>query len=288
MAELDLDLVRCFLTVAERRSFTAAGATLGRTQSAISMRIQKLEEALGERLLTRTSRTVALTARGDAFSPYAKRLLALNDETFTAFTDEAAPTALRIGVVEYLAPDRLPRLLADLRDRLPPDALSVRLGLSRDLLAAFDAGALDVVVAQQDDGRPGHLPLFAEPLLWTCAKTAAPTLGAPNLPLCLMPAPYAYRAAALDSLAKLGASWRAAAVATSIHGLQAAVQGGLGCAVLGRSSIRAGMMDLTHAAGWPRPQALAIAAYGATDRNRAALGPFFDALRSAALFADPA
>ena len=63
--DLDLDLLRGFVTVAERGGFTAAGVALGLTQSAISLKVKRLEEILGKRVLERGGRAVALTREGE-------------------------------------------------------------------------------------------------------------------------------------------------------------------------------------------------------------------------------
>jgi DNA-binding transcriptional LysR family regulator len=80
LANLDLDLVRTFATIANLGSFTRAASRLGRQQSTISLQVQRLEETLGLKLLTRTPRSVALTSDGESFLQSARRILDLNDE----------------------------------------------------------------------------------------------------------------------------------------------------------------------------------------------------------------
>ena len=78
--DLDLDLLRGFVTVAERGGFTAAGIALGLTQSAISLKVKRLEDIIGRRVLDRGGRGVTLTREGETLLAYARRMLALNDE----------------------------------------------------------------------------------------------------------------------------------------------------------------------------------------------------------------
>ncbi|HQR90726.1 MAG TPA: LysR family transcriptional regulator, partial [Caulobacter sp.] len=80
LTNLDLDLVRTFLVVCEQKSFTRAGGRLGRSQSAISLQVRRLEDQLGQSLLSRDPRHVVLTEHGEAFLPQARRLLRLNDD----------------------------------------------------------------------------------------------------------------------------------------------------------------------------------------------------------------
>lgn len=83
--DLDLEVLRSFVTAAELGGFTAAGARLGRTQAAISIQIKKLEEKLGRQVFERKGRALALTRDGESLLGYARRLLALNNETVQFF-----------------------------------------------------------------------------------------------------------------------------------------------------------------------------------------------------------
>ena len=82
--DLDPDLLKAFLAVAEHRSFTRAAAALNRTQSAISVQVRRLEERLGAKLFHRDRAGVAPTAAGDELRAYAERILALNAEAIGA------------------------------------------------------------------------------------------------------------------------------------------------------------------------------------------------------------
>jgi hypothetical protein len=87
--DLDIDLLRCFATVAGHGGFTAAGTALGLTQSAVSLKIKRLEDVVRRRVFDRTSRRLSLTPDGETLLVYANRLLALNDE---AICGSASPT----------------------------------------------------------------------------------------------------------------------------------------------------------------------------------------------------
>jgi len=108
---LDLDLVRTFVTVAETGSFTRTGERLGRTQSAISLQVRRLEESLGGRLLVRDPRRVSLTEAGEAFLPKARRLLRVNDEIIAEVTGEDLEGEVRLGAPEDFATVHLPEIL---------------------------------------------------------------------------------------------------------------------------------------------------------------------------------
>ena len=87
---LDTDLLRAFVLIAEGHSFTQAAARVGRTQSAVSMQVKRLEEVLGQPVLSRSKGgSVELTPHGQYLLTRARQILALNDEVLTTFRDAA-------------------------------------------------------------------------------------------------------------------------------------------------------------------------------------------------------
>jgi DNA-binding transcriptional LysR family regulator len=102
-ADLDPDLLKAFLAVAEQRSFTRAADMLNRTQSAVSVQIRRLEQQLGTKLLHRSSAGAAPTAAGEELRSYARRILALNAEAFGALRARKVETVVRLGVMDVTA-----------------------------------------------------------------------------------------------------------------------------------------------------------------------------------------
>lgn len=156
---------------------------------------------------------------------------------------------------------RLPLMLAAFRRQSVRVHLRVRLGLSRALLDALDAGELDVAIAKAEARRKGGKRLWREQMLWVgpeVGESARPT----PVPLLLLQAPCSYRTAALEALARKRIPWDEVLTTTSIHGVQDGVRSGLGYAVLGRSAVQPGMQVLRTADGWPVLPALDLAAYG--------------------------
>ena len=198
MRDLDIDLIRCFVAVSDAQSFTGAAKRLCRSQSAVSTRVQRLEELLGAELFFRNSRQVRLTAAGEQFLNYAIGLLRLNDEAVGMLGRGNLEGRLRLGIVEYLVPHRLPELLTRIRRLLPKVELSVKVALSEALLHAFDVGELDVVLVKEQETR-GSSQLFREEKLHWVANQhlASPP---PLVHLCLLPAPCAFRTAAIAAL----------------------------------------------------------------------------------------
>jgi DNA-binding transcriptional LysR family regulator len=100
--ELDLRLVRYFTAVAEELHFGHAAARLYVSQPALSRQIRKLEDQLGEPLLLRDSRHVALTPRGQRFYEDGRRLLAIAD----SMQQQSEPGAVRIAHIFELSTSR--------------------------------------------------------------------------------------------------------------------------------------------------------------------------------------
>jgi DNA-binding transcriptional LysR family regulator len=258
--DLDLDLVRCFVAVAQANSFTQAARTVHRSQSAVSTRVLRLEETLGTRLFDRNSRSVLLTSDGERFLGYALRMLQLNDAAVGELMNGQLSGTLSLGIVEYLAPHRLPVLLAKAKRQMPRLELSVRLGLSDELLSRFDEGQLDVVLVKHQDDRAGGRSLLTEKLVWVQGEQSAHT--SEDVPLCLLPSPCAFRSAAIDALTQLRRPWHEAITASSILGVQACVIAGLGVTALGESSVVKGMSRIPPGEQWPALPDLQISVYG--------------------------
>ncbi|RUU10774.1 LysR family transcriptional regulator, partial [Mesorhizobium sp. M7A.T.Ca.TU.009.01.3.2] len=85
-APLDLNLLKTFVAVVESGSLSNAAPRVGRSQSAVSMQMQRLEEMVGNQLLVRGPRTVTPNAVGEDFLIYARRLLKLSDEAWASVT----------------------------------------------------------------------------------------------------------------------------------------------------------------------------------------------------------
>jgi len=147
--ELDLRLLRHFVAVAEELHFTRAAARLYVAQQALSRDIGRLEQQLGVRLFTRTTRRVALTAEGERLLIRARELLALHDQTLQELRGPDEPRPL---LVDLLAEGHTPtRVLHGARQRVPHVELVGRfhggLGAALHLLLG---GGLDVAFGRSE------------------------------------------------------------------------------------------------------------------------------------------
>ena len=226
---LDPDLLRTFTLIAEEASFTRAAQRVGRTQSAVSMQIQRLEGLLGERLITRSKGgAVHLTPHGQHLLNRARALLALNDEIWASFRAPTLRGTVRLGTPDDYALAFLPGVLRRFAEHHPGIEVEVLCAPSEDLIARLKAGELDLTVCSEGHEPVGWpaLPLWYGPLVWITSRRYAPHRQDP-LPLALAKQGCAWGRAALASLDRAGRAHRVAYYSASQLGTHAPVLAGL-------------------------------------------------------------
>lgn len=248
---LESDLLRTFVAVAESGNFTKAGEAVGRTQSAISMQIKKLEDILGETLFERGSRGVNMTNHGVRLLDNARRIVTLLDDTAAAIRLPALDGSVRIGISEEYINSTLPKALGAFAAVHPGVEVTVQQGVSMSNLAALDAGEIDIAIVFEPGGPTRNEVLMLDPTVWVTSDQHQAHLRHP-LPI----ATYTYLKngwcdeLALKSLIKRNRESRVAYVSRTSSGLIAAVTSGLAIAPLTRSSIPAGCRELTADDGY--------------------------------------
>lgn len=248
--DLEIDLLRAFVAVAETGSFTAAADVVGRSQSAVSQKVLRLEEILQTRVFERSSRSLGLTRDGERLLVAARQMLELNDTVIRSLREPPASGTLRLGISEDFVPKELPKLLARFSRLHPGVQVELMTGLSCELLAAYDDGRLDAVIAKKDGTAQRGRVIWREPLVWLAAADYQPDPARPAR-LVMLPPPCTYRELMVTALDSLRRDWEVACTASSLMGIQAAVAGGLGVTVLGRSFVQDGMQILRAPELWP-------------------------------------
>jgi DNA-binding transcriptional LysR family regulator len=251
---LEMDLLRTFVAVADTGSFTAAAELVARTQSAVSLQIKRLEEIVGQRVFERTSRSLAPTPAGETLLEYARRILELNDESIRRIAEPPVTGVIRLGITEYFVPTELPRILARFAATYPGVRLEVRMGLSRDLRQELSAGTLDAVIVRLAPAERAKA-IWSEAQVWVCREGAEPERGAP-VPLALLPSPCVLREHAIASMTRQRRPWKVAFTGSSMASVQAAVVAGLGISIVPLSSVTPEMHILGR--GYPDPGRLDI------------------------------
>lgn len=255
MKVLDLDAVRAFVQVADLRSFTRAGEALETTQSAVSLKIKRLEAQLGQALFERTPRSVRLSAAGEAFLESARDLLDAHERALASLGAERG--RLRVGLSEHAAGPELPQIVASLHRHDPHLVTEMHLGLSAALLAQYEERQLDACIVRYEAdeapawrARSDSEPLFAEPLAWLAAPGWKRSSGVP-LPLAMLAGPCGVRSVALQALDRAQIAWQETFVGGGIAAVGAAVAAGLAVSALAKRVAPAGIVEIGAAAGLP-------------------------------------
>ena len=258
---LDLAVLRSFVLIAEGRSFAGTADLVGRSSSAVSLQIQRLENDLGVQVLRRNNRGVVLTLAGEKLLGFARRLIRLNDEAAAAFRPgEAVARPLRFGTTQDFAETVLPKILQRLALEHPEAELTLRVDRSSALIDAVHAGAIDVAIAIRRDD-PLHQGVLVEvPMIWI-GRDGSAVEPERTLPMVLFENPCTFRSAALDALAAAGRSCRIAFTSPSLSGLRSAVEAGLGVTARTRYMLAPGLSDVGSGLSLPALPPVAFSLY---------------------------
>ncbi len=238
---LDLDAVQAFVLVADMQSFTRAAEALYTTQSAISLKLKKLEQRLGRRLLERTPRQVRLSAEGQQFLPAARELLAAHERALEQL--DQGPVRFSVGISDHVAGASLPRALAQVHALDPGVVVEVRVASSHDLMPLYERGELDAVIVRRDGERSDGELIQEERMGWFAAPQWQPRAGEP-LRLATFSPSCGIRELAVRRLEDAGIPWIEVFVGGGVHAVAAAVTAGLAVTALLYRVKPAGAIDV--------------------------------------------
>ncbi|KAA9168190.1 LysR family transcriptional regulator, partial [Delftia sp. BR1] len=183
---LDLDAVQGFVHIADLGSFTRAAEAMQTTQAAVSLKLKRLEQRLGCRLVERTPRHVQLSALGADFLPHARELLQAHERALALAV--STRQRLTIGISDHVAGPELPALIARMNAQDPQLLIDIRIASSGPLLQGFDRREYDTVIVRTHAGRDDGELLAEEPFGWFAAPGWQHRAGEP-LPLATLAEP---------------------------------------------------------------------------------------------------
>ena len=255
---LPTNLLRTFVTVVEVEGFTKAANILGRTQPAISLQVQRLEQLVGHKLILRVGKDVSLTEQGESLAVYARQILQLNDIAIAHFEPRNKGETIRVGLPLDYAVNLLQTKLTELIKNNPDFSIEIRCDLSRNLIELLRKNEIDIAVALFEGNDQQFLfQNWTEKPTWVGAKNFTPPLNL-EIPLVVHPHGCVYRDRMTTALKLAGLRWRIAFSSPGIGALQRAVCDGLGFSCLTEPTLRKGMASLSVVDGLPSLEPLHI------------------------------
>ncbi len=276
MKKLDTDLLRTFLAVADTGSITAAADKIGRSQSAASLQINRLETLLGKAVFDRHGRGVLLNPIGEKLEAVARRAVVALDECLAEIKSENLAGRIHIGIPDDHSKSVLSTIIAGFARHNPSVEIDVRCALSADFPAAISKGELDLAVHEVETVTPGMDILRQERTHWVTSSLHDVHMRDP-LPIALFDRKCWWREASLRALKTSGIDYRIVYSSESVTGVIAAIEAGVAIGLLGVSSISDTMRILEH------PQSFAATPISklVLERKPGAEGPVVRAMSTA-------
>ena len=236
--DLDMALVRAFLTVVEAGGVTRAAAALGVSQAAASQQIRRREEALDCHLFERIGRRLVLAPAGERLLAQARRLLAMNDEVWSSMRTPSFEGEVRLGVPYDIVGSFVPAVLRGFAKAQPRVRVSLVCEDSKIVREALKSGGVDLALTTETDcGRHGET-LRTDRLVWVGGSGGDAHLKDP-LPVSLGAPSCVFRPVAIEALGKARRDWRAVCEVSRMEPVHAVLEAGLAVAPLLRSSVPA-------------------------------------------------
>ncbi|QGX91842.1 transcriptional regulator LrhA [Tatumella sp. TA1] len=247
---LDLDLLRTFVAVADLNTFAAAASAVCRTQSAVSQQMQRLEQIVDSELFARHGRNKLLTEHGIQLLGYARKILRFNDEACASLQYSNDQEKLIIGATEDTSESLLPFMLNRITALYPSLDIEIRVNRTEAILALLAQQEIDIALTTQGDPRFEQQILRTSPTLWFCAADFAITVGE-AIPLVIQNEGELFRELAINALDAHQVPWRFAYVANSKAAINVAVKAGLGATARPAEMLNPELRVLGAAEGLP-------------------------------------
>ena len=273
LISLDIRMLRSLISVMDTGSITETARRLGRTQPAITLQLQRLEELTGKILFNHEGRRLSLTSDGDIVLTYAKSILRMHDELLSQLASPEIEGHVVLGTPDLYAAFMLPSILNVFRKAFPRIQVELNCALSTPLVGLVKRGEVDIALVTRMNDFTGGQVVRQEQLVWMTGDRSTAHRDRP-VPLALLPQGNIYRDHAIASLEAARLRWRIACVSESVGGLQAAAFAGMAVTVLGRSALVSRMREIGAKEGLPALPKVDLLLYkspGATSKAASAL-----------------
>jgi len=266
MQDLQIDWLRSFVAAVDTGSLSSAALEVHRSQSAVSMQLKKLEQAVGCQLMVRGPRLLQLTHEGQLLLGHARRMLDLQAEAQAVLQGEALSGLVRLGVPDDYASTYLTPVLKRFAPRHGGVEIQLDCEQSTALIPRVASGELDLALVSRDHARRGTL-LFHEPMVWVGAAQFE-VWERDSLPIAVCEPASLGRRSAINALAQQGRPYKVVYNSSSLAGQIAAVESGLAVAALTQCSAPDTLQVLGLAQGLGLMEPMQVAVY----RSKASQG----------------
>jgi len=227
MKIFDPDLLRTLVAFADTGTLARAAKIIGRTPSAVTAQMQRLEDLAGVPLLVAVGRRRSLTEAGERLVGHARGILAANRDAWLNISGAEADGRVGLGLTQDFADTELPSILNQFARTHPRVRIDLRIGRTAELSEDLSAGRIDVLVAMRQSVEPDEVAVIREPMLWLAAPDGLVRASSGDLPLAVLDPPCSFRDAALKTLDADARPFRIAATSPSLAGIAAAVRAGI-------------------------------------------------------------
>lgn len=240
LTNVDLDTLRTLVVAYDLGGYGQAAERMGRTPSAVSLQMKRLQQDVGATLFRRNGRTFALTEAGEIVLRYGRRMLDLNDELLDTVRGAALAGDVKLGFSQDFAETILPQALSRFTKLYPLVRIEVRIDGNAVLVDAVENGQLDLALAIGHAHRQTAHLLSELQLVWIAGSEFSRRKNQ-VLPLVALGPQCMFRQQMLQALDQARIPWRIAAVSPSLTGLWAAAIAGLGITVRGSVGLPAAL-----------------------------------------------
>lgn len=273
--QLSIESLRSFAAISESGVMSRAAERVGRTQAALSQQIKKLENAIQQPLMVRSSRGVTLTSHGERLLIHAQKILRAHDEAVGELLGVRLLGNVRFGCPDDYARVFLPPLLQSFSHQHPQVLVEVVCGPTPRLLEKLESHLLDIAIISLPDSAQRGQFLRREPFVWVGAKGGEAHKSDP-LQLALSDLDTLDHQAATQSLERAGRPYRIAYASGSMTGLTAVVRSGQAITVLTRTAVPPDLQILPRSSGLPKLPSVGITVRTG-ERNSSTLLSHFEA-----------
>ncbi|MHA6493588.1 LysR family transcriptional regulator [Pseudomonas borbori] len=245
---IDSELLRTFVAIADYGGFTRASEMINRTQSAVSMQMKRLEDDVMQRpLFQRDGRQVSLTPEGQILLGYARRILKLHSEVLNTMREPHMVGSVRIGTPDDYVMRFMQGVLTRFAQSYPLVQVELHCEPSFALLQRQD---LDLTIVTREPGTEIGQLLRKEQLVWAQARDSS-VHTRETLPLAMFNTHCFCRSWACNALDAMDRDYRIAYTSPSLSAIMAAVSAGLAVTAQLRSLITSDMSIIGEAEGLP-------------------------------------